>query len=659
MSLENTISVSNDFKILDFLNYHSGKIEYRLENTDKRITLLRDTQGSGKTYTIVKYYSENDKTVIIFTQNHEIESEIIQDVKNKDKEFSFLTSRTYPLTESQKDIISHILFVQDIKEKIKQNYTCNKCCKDKDFLNMVRKGYLTKTYCRDICEFRSNGCLYMDLKNIASQTDEIGFGKEIFLNISYLNTNFPGDLVEKHKDMDLVFDEGFMGLLFELISFPKSLKIKDYIKLVDKVFFEYNNPDQEEIWLLLKEILKCIINKDKKIYSIRKKKNKIIELLENLTKIYTLKEIEEWSDYFKSCIIENKHNKIKLEYNQFPNLFKIFIDVYNIKENDIPLKDRIDIDKNLLFNYLKNTRKNVVEIIEKSNHTTIPASGMSEEMFYEIMPEFKDKVDIIYDPNIIPQFKRVNKLTSGNYAKYTLISTKTNQFTSKYYNLLKKLKQILLKHKNEKIFITAFKRIKNQLKFDLKEFIKKYNIQVEFEHFYNTDGKNKFKDFDVGIQFGSCQYPVNIRKLISRCLNIPLEILTELYGPIQSLQMGERLRTLHHPFEKILYIMSNFDVKNSKFPESQIHNFNCIPEEKYNKFIKKLKDKGLGSVEECLEIYNSCEIRKISTIKQIYSILNNLIKEGIVEKIKKKPLVKKASRPKSYYKVVDNLADLT
>jgi len=621
----------------------------RYESLDEciKILLLNDIQGTGKTISALRIAFKNNTYTISFVNDHELAIEIINGWMkyNESFDFAYLVSRTYPLTEEQKEIITFILGLDELP----QSYTCN-MCEDKKFFEYSSKGYLTKGYCKE-CIYRKNReCVYYLLKSLAYQKKDVFDDNKLLVLVKpYLYTNYIKSLLKKHKESAIIFDEGFFQSLYDSITFSEYKKMKNYIIFIDNIVKSHVNLEKK--WEKVRDILELMINFDKTKIKPKDKKNTIYALLTEFKKTYGLKEIENWQEDLKISIhIEHDYGELKyMAPNMFVSFQKILTDIYNI--DDKKIYERMFVNKdNLHFTYVAETRNSVVEVLNKCFRAQIPSSAMKIQLFESALPEFKDRYVLQKDETIKSLFKTINIYTRGFYTKNSLFNPYKNEFTQQYYNLLEVLKGIILKHRNQKIFIVAFKMVKKQLIKDLKDFLKINNIKKEniaFGHYYNEEGKNKYEDFDVGVLFGSCGIPKELLKAISSVLKISIAILNNYFIEDQMYQIVERLRSVNNPNEKIIYQLSK--IRNYHYPAEQITLFRDLYDKKYKEFLKKLKNKGLSNVKVCLEIYNSCKYNKITKINNFYPILNELEEQGIISTEKRKM---GNYRPVSHYKVI-------
>lgn len=645
-----------------------------LDKNGKKVLLLNDLQGTGKSIFCLKSAYKNNKNTMLFANNHELAMQFAKEWNNYNEsyEICYLASKTYPLTEDQKELISFIL-----GKEITQEYACTRCSKDEKFRELVLKGYWQKNEC-NYCEYKLNGdCVYYKLMLMMfTKLDSTIDDNRLFLLVKpYIYTGFVKKLLKEHIIEGTIFDEGFLNLTYSALSYPNTKTVKNYITFVDillstrkKLEEEYEKLTDEfkklkhispiydnfaRIWSPVKDIMNLLINNDLSEHNANQKRTSIYYKFVEFKDMFGLKEIQAWYDDLKFWIYrENNQNKLKyIPPNKFITLGNMLEDIYKISNDD--LKHRLMVDKdNLVFTYIEDTREKIVDIIQyEKNKTVIPSATLTKEMFEDILPEFKELYIEQRDDELQSLFKAIYIYTRGSYPKYSLYDVRTEEFSDAYDNLLDVLKKLILRHKNQKILVVAFKIIKDQLVKDLKYFLERNEIEeknIEFEHYFNIEGLNKYEDFDVGILFGASGLPKELIVILSKLWNRSIETLTNDFIKTPMHQSMERLRSVNEPYKKIIYQLSN--IINEKYPTEQIIYFNKIFEDRYKEFLEKLEEADVSNINKCLELYNSCNYEKKINKRQMNNILNELVGQLFLEKI---PIKEGNYRPLSYYRTIE------
>lgn len=643
-----------------------------LDKNGKKVLLLNDPAGTGKSIFCLKLSFKHNRNTMLFANNHKLAMQFSKEWMkyNESFEIGYLASRTYPLTEDQKELISFIL-----GEEITQDYACTRCSEDTTFRKMVLKGYWQKNECV-FCKYKYNGnCVYYRLMLMMLEKLDSDDDNRLFLLVKpYIYTGFVKNLLKKNIIEGTIFDEGFLNLTYTALSYGNSRMVRNYIAFIDdflnrrkKLEEEYKNLTDEfkklkhmtliyddfvKIWFPVKKLIRLIINNNRDEYNANQKKTRIYYNLIEFRDKFDLKDVQMWYDDLKSQLYkENYQNNLKnIQPNKFTTLENMLEDVYKISNDD--LKHRLMVDEdNLVFTYIKDTREKIIDIIQyDKNKTIIPSASLTKEMFEDILPVFKDLYIEQRDNELKSLFKAIYIYTCGAYPKYSLYDAFTREFSDAYDNLLEVLKKLIIRHRTKKILIVAFKIIKDQLKEDLKYFLKEYNINAEniqFEHYFNTEGLNKYEDFDVGILFGACGLPKELITILSKLWNVSEKKLTDFFIKSPMLQSMERLRSVNDPHNKIIYQLSN--IMNENYPTEQIIYFNKIGEDRYKEFLEKLEEVRISNTNECLDIYNSCDYERKINKRQMSNILNELTEQLFLEEI---PIKEGDYRPVFYYKII-------
>lgn len=640
----------------------------------KKILLLNDEPGTGKSIWCFIKSCEKNRETLVLTNNHELAIQFYRNWMTYTDNYSigYMVARNRLLNEDEKEIISYVT-----GRNITQDYACTRCADDEEFREFVTKGYLIPNMCKH-CDYRDNGeCIYFLLKeHLYSKLDSIDDNRLTLLVKPYIYTGFVKETLKKLLIESTIFDEGFLNLTYATLSYTNIKVVNSYIKFIDyfiaiinrreqkfhnlspedkeanPIMFTYNNIVR--IWFPIKKIIKLFINNDKSNHTARQKKTSIYNILIEFKKKFGKKEVEVWYENLKEWLhIEHLRTGFKyIPPNKFSTLESILEDIYKISDDE--LKHRLIVNKdNMIFTYVADTREKISEIINyKNNKTLIPSAALTKQMFEIILPEFKENYIEQRDNELKSLFKAINIYTSGAYPKYILYNELTGEFTEQYYNLLEVLKKLILRHRNKKILIGAFKIIKEELKLDLKYFLEEYNINKEniaFEHYFNIAGLNKYENFNVGILFGACGLPKDMITILSKFWHVDKKILKRFYIEMPMYQFMERLRSIMDPYNKIIYQLSN--IKCEKYPTEQILYFNKVVEYAYKEFMEKLEEAGACNTKECLIIYNKCNYNKIETPQQMYSILKELYEQHFVNK---EPIKIGNYRPVFYYNVIKN-----
>lgn len=607
-----------------------------LDKLDKKILIFNDFQGTGKTYQALKIAYENSYYTIIFLNDHDLSMEFIKACRDELWAFNndYLMSRVRKITNKQKEIIETIL----TGFKFKSEYACSLCA-DKDFRRVFSYGYMPSDYCHSCSKRRE--CLYLTLKKQAFRkdlSDPKMPNRFIFLVKSYIKTDIVQSLFKTFPDAQIILDENFISLLFDIVSFDTSL-IHHYVYFMnDKVI--PLDPFLEPIWLKIEKTFRAISSFK---YTPSGKKKVIFKTLIDIVDSFTEEELEEWHENIKNIVTNNRIRLGDIAPDIYNGLELILKDIYNLTHIGAAL-NRIAIDvKDLSFSYIIDTRETVIELFNNAQKVIISSSTVSKKFFEAVLPEFKDKYILLKDPKIKPKFKEVFMYTSGAYKKYNLYHPIKHTFTSTYRRLLNLLKDIMIKHKYQKLMIVTYKVIEDQLRVDLEELIKKNNIDVIFCHWYNLEGKNKYKLIDVQIQFGSPGITSKTIEIISEILKVKKKRVNKLYIEDEQIQSAERLRSINYPNQKIVYQLSN--ILNQYYPS--VITFKKISQLYYKKFLDALLLNGKSDIDECLKLYNSCGYTKIAK-SWMYKLMIELRKDGVVKEIIKRS-GPKGGRPKSLY----------
>lgn len=612
-------------------------------------------QGSGKTIASLKLAGKYNKTTIIFVDNYRKAMEVYDEWKTYNNAvISFLVSRTYKLNPKMKKAISEILGID-----FKADYICNECNTDDEILELYNKKYIEREHCQNC---KSKGiCNYFALKEHSLRKRQFKENRLIILVKSYMHTPFVrNELLTAHlKDFGLIIDEGFLEIMTKQVVFSRSYisnkMYQQWIDMVDWIVYQVNQPDEfiTIFWKDIKELLETILD-----YSlqVKEREKQIEDILIKLFDDYDITDFLKWNNLLKQNIYYYYKNELDvLIPNQFYDIQMMFEDIDNFGVSD-EIRDRIFINEsNKEFTYIINYVEDISDYFEMSKNCVIPASNLNKEFFEELLPNHKNKYKYLKGEDR-SKFKVVYQIRKFNYFKPTVYNPKRrkdkntgvilDKFTSTFYILLDAIKTILEIEKGKKVLIVAqldiIKKIKKSLKVILKERNTNTVNTVSIEYYYNLEGINVYKSYDVVILFGGAGIPPKLLKLLSKILKVSISKLKDYYVNQQHLQCIERLRSVIYPYKKVAYVLTNVDLP---VPKEQIIKFSNINE---IILLKRLKEIGASKTSECLKTYNKHNKKPIDD-SQFGRILKRMEKDKILIKLSHKTGNK--GRPSSYWTV--------
>ena len=513
-----------------------------LYENEKINTILETTiQGSGKTIAAVKLAGKYNENTMMFVDTHRKAMEIYDEWGTFNNPMrSYLVSRTYKCTLKMKKTISEILDID-----FKDNYVCNECNTDEEILKLFNKGYISKEHCWN-CPSK-NTCVYYGLKEHCLKKRQFTESRIIILVKSYIHTPFIEKLLETHKELGLIIDEGFLEVVSRQVNFSRNyLPNKlyyDWIKMVDWIVEKINLPEGliTTLWYDIKELLQTILNYS---LTIKEREQQIGDLLERLYDKYFITDFEEWNEILKTNIYYYHYygELEKITSNQFYDIQLIFEDIYDHCDPD-EARDRIFInEQNKEFSYIINHKEKIADLMRSSKNCFIPSSNMNRILFEELLPEYINKFVYLKGKGD-HQFKEVYQIRNDAYAKPTLYNPmvredpitgqRLDNYSYTFYRLFTWLKSIIEMEGQKKILIVAQGDITKKIKRHLKDVLRSRNINtnntVSIEYYYNLEGVNIYQHYDVVVLFGCAGIPPKLIKLLSRILGISVKKLENYF----------------------------------------------------------------------------------------------------------------------------------
>ncbi|MFW5891095.1 MAG: hypothetical protein ACOCUI_02650 [bacterium] len=611
-----------------------------LNKRNEKIIIFNSICGSGKTRASLEYAKYSKYPTIFFSNSHSLSFENIKTAFDKFKNpFSdTLLSKNFKLNKDMKKWIK-----DNLKLNRKPDFLCKQCEMNKYMKKSIQKGYLPRNYCKDRCKFNSN-CLYFKLKSRILKVYPNLSNRIIFLVKSYFNTNIIKGILKQHAKKDvkinIVIDENIIQMLFETIDFEENrYDIRNYIKYINKVV--KGNQELETIWKEIKEFFNVVLNNKKTMKDNGKtlkrtkeyKKQSIKDIITTLLQHRT--ELIDWNESIKDIIVHDDSLKSNCYNNYFYRLQKILddLDTYNWKKDSNVIDKRIEVDEYMKFNYLLKKIDGFMDIINNKyvNKVIINSTDLDKELFKDLTG-YTDPIYELNDDNLHSRIE-CRRYTSGTYNKPILYDQIKHKFRKGYTELLKITKQIIRRHKNNKIIVIAYKVIINKIKKDLEKFIYQNRIDVKTAYWFNTHGTNQYKDRNIMIQFGNCGISQNIIDLFVRNLNITEEQVRKLYETQEQFQTAERMRSIWKDNPPILYQLCKNKNPNYKYEKT----FNKIHEVRYKNFLEELKKYPKSTFKECLKLFNKNRgsTNKDISIQYLRQIINEMVDLGILKKEKK------------------------
>ncbi len=639
--------VSKIFKEIE--NNNKKKDEF-LKKSNKKIIIDNASPGAGKS-TFAGDYGNNNHDLIIELVNDDYEStQTFWNILAKRYYHNCITlcSKTHELN----NFLKRCFF--NIKAPFAPNYLCN--LHNDSIFTKIKNQFVKKDICENCSE--KDDCNYLINKNalfekLNEKYIEIFGPLHIILVKSYLRTDIIKNLLERYKDLKvlIVIDEDIFRILYEQVTFDNKVKINNYIEFIDELINSHNLHDklnQNGMWDDIKRLLELFNNRNYKM--VKHKENEIIASFEELIGKYEFKSFIDWNDDVSDVLKDNSIVIGRQTINIMPDLLKIFEDVYEYKKNKEYVKNIQIFTRSQHFSYSINRTREITEIFKKAKKILIASSVLRKDDFELFLPELKNDVDVMPNPNIRCHFKSITSKTNAKYPKYMFIRG-YRKYTICFERAMNYLKNSITNFPKKKILIVSFKEFNAEIKKRLKKWAKKQNpdresngqlIDIDFDYFYHVDGKNKYENHDVLIIFGAPGIPKRaIEVMLNHILRNnphykkdPLKIiqirqrLEEIYCEDQIWQVAERLRTFIHRDEKHLVLITkvfhrkfNMRIKIPKWKRDE-----------YKKFYDKLRNRPNNTINDCLTIFNYTYIgeRGPIGISGMRKIMVALEKEGSI-----------------------------
>jgi hypothetical protein len=602
-------------------------------DSPKKVKLLNDIPGTGKSTDAIEYCFNTNKNNIVYFNNWDLAWEFFGSVRR-------MKLKVTPIFHFYYGMFKQLSTLEQKTFKFRKEYPCDQC-RTKELFNWLRSGFRPSNYCRDICS-RRKVCSYRkyinDNFNQAKNVQKLPKINNLnYMTKAHIHTDLTTKIFKTFDNINVIMDENFFDMLYHQIDL-NSYNLFKYKQLMMNI--SGTSKKLNEFWVDFSMIVNLLIDLTRgwKRMKPEFKRQKIIKEIKKFLDVYKVSDIEKWNESISHKVIKNPLSFKRTSINLTNYFVQIFEDVANTKKTTKILERTLIDQQEEMFSYIINRRESILKLINTSNKFIITSSVLNSKIFEEIFPELKHNYITFKDNRYKPKFKKVYRYTSGSYPKYVL--WKGNKPRKSFYNLLKITKDILLRHKHESIMLIAFKAFLPIILREIEPIIKKYDINFTYDYWYNIEGKNKYSNYDIQIQFGLPGKPTDYINALANLLKVDVDLISEIVINGEQIQGAERLRSIHFPHQKIVYQLSK--EINDYYNTQNI--FKNLLEIRHRNLLKYITSQGRVSINQVQKSYFLSRIKH----ERCRIILEELLRGGFLKKSKKSTSI---GRPEWIYQI--------